>query len=124
MTRHVLRLPAQPDDSAWRVELIVDKTLQTDAGNRHFFAGRIDARNIDGWGFTRYVVTDPGALAGSLMAIDPTTPKVEHFVTLGGEPYLIRYNSKLPVVVYVPAGAEVRYRLWSAPAGFLPFERG
>jgi ecotin len=35
-------------------------------------------------------------------------------VTLGGDPYLIRYNSRLPVVVYVPEVAEVRYRIWRA----------
>jgi ecotin len=28
----------------------------------------------------------------------------------------VRYNSKLPVVVYVPEGLEVRYRLWKAEA--------
>ena len=33
------------------------------------------------------------------------------FVALGGEPYLVRYNSKLPVVVYAPEGVEARYRL-------------
>jgi ecotin len=27
---------------------------------------------------------------------------------------LIRYNSRLPVVVYVPEGVEVRYRIWRA----------
>ncbi|MBW2490657.1 MAG: proteinase inhibitor I4 serpin, partial [Deltaproteobacteria bacterium] len=25
-----------------------------------------------------------------------------------------RYNSRLPVVVYVPEGVEVRYRIWRA----------
>ena len=31
-----------------------------------------------------------------------------------GEGFLIRYNSKLPVVVYVPDEFEVRYRIWTA----------
>jgi serine protease inhibitor ecotin len=26
----------------------------------------------------------------------------------------IRYNTRLPVVVYAPEGVEVRYRIWSA----------
>ena len=34
--------------------------------------------------------------------------------SLGGDPFLIRYNSRLPVVVYVPEGVEVRYRFWTA----------
>jgi ecotin len=41
-------------------------------------------------------------------------PKVERFITLGGEPELLRYNSRLPLVVYVPVGVEVRYRIWKA----------
>ena len=31
-----------------------------------------------------------------------------------GEPLLVRYNSKLPVVVYAPGDVEVRYRIWAA----------
>jgi hypothetical protein len=42
------------------------------------------------------------------MAVDPDAPKVARFISLGGEPYIIRYNSRLPVVVYVPEDAEVR----------------
>ena len=124
MTRHVLTLPAQVDESTRRVELIVGKTVQTDAGNRYFFGGRIESQNIPGWGFTGYVVADLGPLASTLMAIDPATPKVESFITLGGEPYLIRYNSKLPVVVYVPDGAEVQYRIWAAQEPPLPIDEG
>ena len=33
-------------------------------------------------------------------------------ITLGGEPELHRYNSRLPLVIYVPDGVEVRYRIW------------
>ena len=33
-------------------------------------------------------------------------------ITLGGEPELMRYNSRLPLVIYVPQGVEVRYRIW------------
>jgi ecotin len=33
-------------------------------------------------------------------------------ITLGGEPELLRYNSRLPLVVYLPDGVEVRYRIW------------
>jgi ecotin len=58
------------------------------------------------------------------MAVDPSAPKVARFIPLGGEPYLIRYNSRLPVVVYVPEGVEVRYRVWSAAPESRAIERG
>jgi ecotin len=38
------------------------------------------------------------------MAVDPNAPKVDQFIALGGEPYIFGYNSRLPVVVYVPKG--------------------
>ena len=114
MVRHVLQLPKQADESAFKVELIVGKTVQVDAGNRYFFGGKIESEVIQGWGYTRYLMRQLGPMAGTLMAVDPDAPKVDRFVAVGGEPYLIRYNSRLPVVVYVPEGVEVRYRVWSA----------
>jgi len=114
MVRHVLQLPKQNDEFAFKVEIIVGKTVLVDEGNRYFFGGKIEEEVIDGWGFPRYNVSKLGPMAGTLMAVDPNAPKISRFVTLGGEPYLIRYNSLLPVVVYAPEGVEVRYRIWSA----------
>lgn len=124
MVRHVLQVPEQTDEFAFKVELIVGKTVQVDAGNRYFFAGKITEENIEGWGFPRYNVSALGPMAGTLMAVDPNAPKVDRFVTLGGEPYLIRYNSRLPIVVYAPEGVEVRYRIWSAGPKALAMDRG
>ena len=113
-TRHVLQLPPQADEASYQVELQVGRTIEVDERNHYFFGGRITESTIAGWGYPRYVVTTLGPLAGTRMAVDPQAPKVLRFVTLGGEPYLIRYNSRLPVVVYAPSDAEVRYRIWSA----------
>jgi ecotin len=114
MTRHVINLPQQTDETAFRVELIIGKTVITDAINRYFFGGTIEIENIPGWGFDRYVVRKLGPMAGTLIAIDPGEPQVERFISVGGEARLLRYNSRLPLVVYVPTGVEVRYRLWRA----------
>ncbi|HMO05252.1 MAG TPA: ecotin family protein [Kiritimatiellia bacterium] len=124
MVRHVLVLPEQEDETGFKVELIVGRTVEVDAVNRHFFTGAIVAETIEGWGFTRYVVPELGPMAGTLMAVEPDAPKEARFVALAGEPYLIRYNSRLPVVVYVPEGVEVRYRIWSAEAETRPVPEG
>lgn len=124
MVRYVLQLPKQTDESVFKVELIVGKTVQVDMQNRYFFIGQIDAETIPGWGFTRYLVKKVGPMAGTLMAVDPDAPKVERFITLGGDPYLIRYISRLPVVIYVPEGVDVRYRIWSAGAEAQALEKG
>jgi ecotin len=124
MVRYVLQLPKQDDESSLKVELIVGKTVQTDERNRYFFGGKIEEETIKGWGFTLYKISKLGPMAGTLMAIDPNDLKVARFIALGGDSYLIRYNSRLPLVVYVPEGVEVRYRIWTAGAEVKAIEKG
>ena len=124
MVRYVLQLPRQADESAFKVELIVGKTVQLDEQNRYFFGGKIEEETVKGWGFTRYKVSKLGPMAGTRMAVDPNAPKVARFITIGGDPYFIRYNSRLPIVVYVPEGVEVRYRIWTAGPEAKAMEKG
>ena len=113
MTRHVIRLPKLEDETACKIELIIGKTVRTDATNRYFFAGALETENIPGWGYDRYILHKLGPMGGTLMAIDPDAPQVDRFIGLSRET-ILRYNSRLPYVVYVPTGTEVRYRLWRA----------
>ena len=124
MVRYVLQLPKQDDESVFKVELIVGKTVQIDEVNRYFFGGHIEKETIEGWGYPRYTVNKIGPMAGTLMGVDPNAPKVDRFITLGGEPYFIRYNSRLPIVMYVPEGVEVLYRIWKAGAEVKVMEKG
>jgi ecotin len=47
-----------------------------------------------------------------MMACPPEKTK-EEYVRLPATGQLDGYNSKLPVVVYVPSDYEVRYRIWN-----------
>jgi ecotin len=113
MTRHVIHLSKQNDESLFKVELIAGKIVRTDSRNSYFFGGAIETVSIPGWGYDRYILRKLGPMAGSLVAVDPDAPQVDRFISLGSET-ILRYNSRLPVVVYVPAGIEVRYRIWRA----------
>lgn len=124
MVRHVLHLQPHIDESALKVELIAGKTVEVDASNNFFFGGKIETHTIEGWGFPRYDVSALGPMAGTLMAIDPNAVKVERFITLGKEPYLIRYNSRLPIVLYAPEGVEIQYRIWSAQPTATAIKKG
>jgi ecotin len=114
MTRYVIDLPKQDDEAALKIELVIGKTVITDAANRYFFGGVLETETIAGWGFDRHILRKLGPMAGTLMAVEPDAPRVERFVPLAGEPRLLRYNSRLPLVIYVPNGVEVRYRVWRA----------
>lgn len=124
MRRYVIPLPPQKDEGSYRVELLIGKTVKTDAANRYFFGGTIETETIPGWGYERHLVRALGPMTGTLMAVNPSEPKVDRFITLGGEAKLLRYNSRLPVVVYVPSDVEVRYRIWRADAKTSPAKAG
>jgi ecotin len=111
-TRHVIRLPSEGDEDGLKVELIVGRTLEVDC-NRQMLGGSIDTRTAEGWGYDYFVVSDLGQSATTLMAC-PDNTRRSAFVRGGGAPTLIRYNSRLPVVVYTPSNVELRYRIWRA----------
>ncbi len=124
MKRLVVYLEPKEEEEDYRVELMVGKTLEVDAANRFFFAGSLEEETIEGWGFPKYLVKQIGPMAGTRIGVDPDAPKVKRFVRLGGEPKLLRYNSKLPLVVYVPKDAEVRMRVWVATPQPLTINEG
>jgi len=63
-------------------------------------------------------------MAGTAMAVNPNAPKADRFITLGGEPYIIRYNSRMPIVIYVPESVEVRYRIWTTYEELKAMQKG
>ncbi|WP_369986767.1 serine protease inhibitor ecotin [Pseudomonas xanthosomatis] len=111
-SRQVIHLPAQADESAFKLEILAGKTLQVDC-NRQRLAGNLEEHTLQGWGYSYYRLEKVGGPASTLMAC-PDGKKTDAFVPVVGEGFMLRYNSKLPVVLYVPQDVQVRYRVWSA----------
>lgn len=111
-SRHVIRLAETSDEGNRKVEIRVGKNLMVDC-NRTRFAGNLERHVAKGWGYPYYELKTPGGPVSTMMACPEDAPKTEQFVPVVGEGYLLRYNSKLPVVVYAPEGFTVRYRLWT-----------
>jgi ecotin len=115
MARFVIELPHKErgEEDAFGVELIVGREMLTDGVNLIRLGNTIEPRPLPGWGYTYYEVTGPSTTMSTMMAPPPGAPQVKRFVS--ATPLRIAYNSRLPVVVYVPQGYEVRYRIWEAP---------
>ena len=111
--RMVFRLPALEDESSSLVEVMVGKIMEVDC-NRILMRGSLEEHSVKGWGYPYYTAEIAPQHATTLMACPPDAPKKQQFVAATGDGFKIRYNSKLPVVVYAPHGYEVRYRIWSA----------
>ena len=124
MARYVINLPDRQrgEEDGYRVEITVGKTMLTDGVNKMHLGGAIEAKPLKGWGFTYYEVEKLGPAASTLIGVPPDQPKVRKFV--GGPSTMIRYNSRIPLVVYVPKDAEVQYRIWKAPEKFEPAKEG
>lgn len=124
MTRFVIELAHKERDQEqnFKVQLIVGRNMQTDGVNRVRLGTSIEALPLQGWGYTYYEVNAEPITLSTMMAAPEGAPRVTQFVT--ATPLLIRYNSRLPVVVYVPEGFEVRYRIWAAPTEYQPAGQG
>ncbi|MGO4838992.1 serine protease inhibitor ecotin, partial [Rhizobiaceae sp. 2RAB30] len=109
--RRVILLPEAADEDALRVGVIVGRTMMVDC-NRHTLGSRLEERTVEGWGYNYHVVTDVGPAVSTRMAC-PTNDLKSEFVRSADEP-LLRYNSRLPLVIFAPADVEVRYRIWRA----------
>lgn len=114
MERFVIQLPHKErgEEDDFRVELIAGKTMMTDGVNLVRLGSRIEPHNLQGWGYTYYELTGTDQTLSTMMAPPEGAPQVASFVTAA--PLLVRYNSRLPIVVYAPKGYEIRYRIWQA----------
>ncbi|WP_295939055.1 ecotin family protein [uncultured Alistipes sp.] len=109
MVRHVIYVDKKSDESLFKVEIIPGKVMSVD-NNRHILSGKIEEKNVEGWGYTYYEFTTNGQVASTLMA--SIGPKVDKFVS--SRPIMVSYNSKMPVVVYAPEGYDIQHRIWKA----------
>lgn len=111
--RMVIHLQPLADENDNKLELIIGKTIKADC-NRHWFIGQLTEEVAKGWGFPYFILKSVTGPASTLMACPPDKQEQDTFVQLRGDETLLLYNSKLPVVVYVPADFEVHYRIWTA----------
>ncbi|CAN7261035.1 serine protease inhibitor ecotin [Phenylobacterium sp. LjRoot219] len=115
--RRVIRLQPERDENALRVGVVVGRTMMVDC-NRQMLSSTLQERTAEGWGYSYFVVTQVGPAASTMMAC-PSNTQRRDFVRSADEP-LLRYNSRLPLVIYAPADVEVRYRIWRAGAEVTP----
>lgn len=108
--RHVIRLPPLADETTSQVEILLSQKRQVDC-NRQRLSGNLTSQDVKGWGYPYYRLDKVIGPMTTMMAC-PNQQKKTAAVPVLGDGYLLRYNSKLPLVIYTPKGLDVRYRIW------------
>lgn len=111
--RYVLFLPEIKNSQKERkVEIIPGVTTEVDC-NKHGLSGMFVEKNIDGWGYSYLIFESDGGVYSTLMACLDDTKRTE---VVTGATHLMDYNSRLPVVVFIPKkdNFSVQYRVWEA----------
>lgn len=111
--RYVLFLPEIKNSQKERkVEIIPGVTTEVDC-NKHGLSGVFVEKNVEGWGYNYLIFESDGGVRSTLMACPDDTRRTE-LVT--GPTHQMNYNSRLPIVVFIPKkdNFSVQYRVWEA----------
>lgn len=102
-----IQLPIAKNENDLKVEYFVGADKMVDC-NQQSMMGSIEKKDVEGWGYSYFDVDTKGEIMSTAMGcLDQKTTK--KFVTL--QPEITIYNSKLPLVFYIPKDLEVRYRV-------------
>lgn len=108
--RVLINLPKLENEEDYEIELLVGKWAEVDC-NQHNLLGEFEEVTIEGWGYNYFNFESEGEMMSTRMAC----PDQELENKLINAPSIkARYNSKLPVVVIVPEGYTVSYKLWNS----------
>lgn len=109
LQRYVIYLEPKENENLFEVEIIPGKNMEVDCNN-HRLMGSFIEEVVQGWGYNYYKFETEGQVISTMMMC--MEPKTMKFVS--GQSELIRYNSRLPIVVYLPKDMELKYRIWTA----------
>ena len=110
--RVVIRLPKLQDESSHKIEVMISQRMTVDCNSRRL-TGDLQTLNLSGWGYSYHRLAELKGPISTLMACPADSEKMAD-VPVVGDGYLLRYNSRLPLVIYAPAKTQIRYRIWSA----------
>lgn len=105
--RKVIVLDKQKNEDNYMINFQVGKVVEVDC-NTHWMSGEFIQNDVKGWAYP-YIEFNAGGIASTKKGcLDATTTK--EFVYASSPNY--RYNSKLPVVVYIPKDYQLKYSIW------------
>jgi ecotin len=112
-TQFVIEVPfsSLEEDANKKIEIFVGKYQEVDTCNRHSLMGEFQTKDLQGWGYSYYEFQSKGDVMSTMMGC-MDNQKVSKFISSQG--LLLDYNGRMPIVLYVPEGMEVKYKIYKA----------
>lgn len=107
----VIEVPHSENDVNKKIEIFVGKSMQTDSCNRTWLSGQFVSSELKGWGYNYLTFKTDGSTPSTNMGC-MDTKAITQFVKSQG--FLTDYNGRMPIVLYVPEGYDVKFRVYTA----------
>ncbi|MBB1140500.1 ecotin [Myroides sp. WP-1] len=107
----VIEVPHSKQDDNKKIEFTIGKMMEVDGCNSFGLMGKLEKKDLQGWGYDYYVFQSKGDVFSTQMAC-PDAPKRNLFVS--SQPETTRYNGRMPIVIYVPEEFEVKFKIYTA----------
>ncbi|WP_413744649.1 ecotin family protein [Synechococcus sp. MIT S9451] len=99
----------------WRVQLIVGKEVELGCNNTWLSGPALTMKRLpQAVGKALFVLNGPLVVMSTRKLCASDEPHKRSFLTLGKQPYLVPYNASWPIVVDLPEGVKLRWRVWKA----------
>ena len=108
-------LPVKEKEENFKVEVFVGADQIVDC-NQYFMIGKLISKELPGWGYSFYHAETKSELAGTRMGCFEKR-KQKKFIHL--QPLLIEYNSRIPLVIYIPNNLKLKYKIFQSNGKFV-----
>jgi len=107
----IIEVPFSDNDGNKKIEFYVGKWVDVDGCNTFNLMGTYEQKDLQGWGYSYYVFKTNGDIRSTMMAC-PDKKGRNLFVS--ATPQLVDYNGRMPIIVYVPEGYDIQFKIFKA----------
>lgn len=107
----IIEVPYSDNDENKKIEFYVGKWMDVDGCNSFNLMGTYTQKDLEGWGYNYWVFETKGEVRSTMMAC-PDQEQRHLFVQAAAQ--LVDYNGKMPIVIYIPEGYDVQFKIFKA----------
>lgn len=107
----IIEVPYSENDANKKIEFYVGKWMDVDGCNSFNLMGTYTQKDLQGWGYSYWDFTTKGEIRSTLMGC-PDAKGRHLFVS--ASPQIVDYNGRMPIVIYVPEGYDVQFKIFKA----------